>query len=54
MRTVEEIKKDIEKIENRIFMEHMADILDWSNYFRLNHALFILKKELKSVEQAVQ
>jgi len=49
LRSAEDVKKDIEKIENQIFMEKMADFMDWENYFRLNHILCQLQNELKEV-----
>lgn len=50
MRNSEEIKKDIERIESQIFMEKMADFMDWSTYFYLEHQLEELKKELLEVQ----
>ena len=30
--TIEEMKNRLEKVENAIFMETMADFMDWKNY----------------------
>lgn len=49
MRTVENIKKDIEDIKYRIFIEEMADFMDWPVYRSLNTELHRLEKELEAV-----
>ena len=49
MRTAENIKKDIEDVKKRIFLEEMADFMDWSAYRSLNKELHRLEKELEEV-----
>lgn len=52
MRTVEQIKADIEDVKYRIFIEEMADFMDWSAYRSLNNELHRLEKELEEVEDS--
>ena len=35
--TREELEKEIERVENAIFMEQMADFMNWGNYYRLKN-----------------
>ncbi len=51
MRTAENIKKDIEDVKYRIFLEEMADFMDWSAYRSLSKELHELEKELEEVSE---
>lgn len=46
--TVAEIKEEIERLENWIFEEEMADFLNWNLYYRLKDQLKEAKEELKN------
>ena len=46
--TAEELKKELERIEDRIFEEKMADFMDWSVYYRLTAEKDAVKAELKA------
>ena len=48
--TKEELKKEIEKIEYKIFMEEMADFMDWEIYRKFERQLKEAKAELDSRE----
>lgn len=50
MRNVNEIKQDIERVEKAIFLESMADFMNWSKYHELKAELRKLKKELEEIE----
>ena len=41
--TKEEILKEIDRVETAIFMETMADFMNWENYDKLNRELERLK-----------
>lgn len=44
--TREEILKEIDRIEGAIFMEQMADFMNWANYYKLKKELAELKAQL--------
>ena len=44
--TREEILKEIDRVETAIFMETMADFMNWGNYYKLKHELAELKAQL--------
>ena len=44
--TKDELLKEIERVENAIFMETMADFMNWENYYKLNRELAALKAQL--------
>lgn len=44
--TREEILKEIDRIEAAIFMEQMADFMNWTNYYKLKQELAKLKEQL--------
>ena len=44
--TKEEILKEIDRIEAAIFMEQMADFMNWTNYYKLKQELAALKAQL--------
>lgn len=44
--TKEELLKEINRVETAIFMEQMADFMDWGNYYRLKEELATLKAQL--------
>ena len=46
--TVEEIKKEIERLENWIFEEEMADFMNWNLYYKLRNQLREANEELKN------
>lgn len=46
--TAEELKKEIDRIETDIFMEQMADFMNWDLYYRLTARLNEAKAELKA------
>ena len=46
--TTEEIKVRIEKLENAIFMEQMADFMNWNNYYKMRKELAELKAQLEN------
>ena len=48
--TTEEIKKEIERLEYCLFIEEMADFMDWGTYYRIKDKINALKKELKKKE----
>ena len=45
-----EIKAELEKVEGYIFMEQMADFMNWGNYYKLRARERELKEMLKKVE----
>ena len=45
-----EIKKEIEKIKYQIFLEQMADFLNWKLYYKLVAEKEALEKKLKEIE----
>lgn len=47
--TIKEIKDRLEKVENAIFMEQMADFMDWGNYYKLRDEERELKLKLKEM-----
>ena len=47
--TIEEMKNRLEKVENAIFMETMADFMDWKDYNKLIAEKNSLKKQLKEM-----
>ena len=48
--TTEEIKKEIERLEYCLFIEEMADFMDWDAYHRIKDKIYALKDELKAKE----
>ena len=50
MKTIEELKNEIERVEHYIFLETMADFMNWDYYYKLKRELNDLKKELKERE----
>ncbi len=50
MRNANEIRQDIERVEKAIFLESMADFMNWNKYHELNAELRKLKKELEEIE----
>ena len=48
--TKAEIQKEIDRVECAIFMEQMADFMNWENYFKLKTELNDLKSQLNSAE----
>lgn len=48
--TTKEIKAEIAKLDKAIFIEQMADFMDWSNYYRLTAQKEELEKILKEEE----
>lgn len=44
--TKEEIREEIKKVERAIFIEEMADFMNWSRYYQLTAKRDNLKKEL--------
>ena len=48
--TTKEIKTEIAKLDKAIFIETMADFMDWSNYYRLIARKEELEKILKEEE----
>ena len=42
----EEILKEIDRVETAIFMETMADFMNWANYYKLKRELAELKAQL--------
>lgn len=46
--TVEELKKEIERLENWIFEEEMADFMNWNLYYKLRNQLREVKEELEN------
>ena len=49
--TTKEIKAEIAKLDKAIFIEQMADFMDWSNYYRLIARKEELEKILKEEEK---
>lgn len=47
--TIEEIKDRLEKVENAIFYETMADFMDWNSYYKLKNEERELKLKLKEM-----
>ena len=45
-----EIQARIEKLENAIFMEQMADFMNWGNYYKMKNELAELKAKLTAGE----
>ena len=50
MRNANEIRQDIERDAKAIFLERMADFMNWNKYHELNAELRKLKKELEEIE----
>lgn len=50
MRNANEIRQDIERVEKAIFIESMADFMNWNKYHELKAELRKLKKELEEIE----
>jgi len=48
--TINEIKARIERLENAIFMEQMADFMNWGNYYKMKSELAELKAKLAAGE----
>ncbi len=46
---IEELKNEIERIERAIFIEEMADFMDWGAYHDLKNRLNKAKAELKEL-----
>lgn len=44
--TKEELLKEIDRVETAIFMEQMADFMNWGNYYQLKKELATLKAQL--------
>ena len=44
--TKDELLKEIDRIETAIFMESMADFMDWTRYYDLKRQLAALKAQL--------
>lgn len=51
MRTIDEIKKEIEDLEQKRFYEQMADFMNWANYNELTRKITELKSELAELEK---
>lgn len=47
--TIEEIKGKLEIVRNAIFMEQMADFMDWDSYYKLKDEERELKLKLKEM-----
>lgn len=45
----EEIIKELERVERAIFMEQMADFMNWGNYHKLKAEQAELKKRLAEI-----
>ena len=54
MRTKAEIEKEIEEVNDKMFLEQMADFMDWRFYCQLTYRLHCLKEELKQLENEVK
>lgn len=48
--TINEIKERIEKLENQIFYEQMADFMNWNLYYKLTAEKRELENQLKEME----
>ena len=48
--TTEEIKAEIKRLEYCLFIEEMADFMDWGAYYRIKDKIKALEKELKEKE----
>lgn len=44
--TKAEMMEKLEKLENALFYEEMADFMDWDAYYRLNREIAALKAEI--------
>lgn len=49
-RTVEQIEKEIAKLEYDMFIEEMADFINWGYYRELENRIEELKKELEEAK----
>ena len=47
--TINEIKERIEKLENQIFYEQMADFMNWKLYYKLTAEKRELENQLKEL-----
>ena len=45
-----EIKKEIERVEEALFYEQMADFMDWGAYYKLKAEKAKLERQLKEIE----
>lgn len=45
-----ELKKELERVESALFYEQMADFMNWDNYYRLRARERELKEKLKEME----
>ena len=48
--TIEEIKKEIERQQYYLYLEEMADFIDWGAYYRIRDKIWNLQAELKAKE----
>ena len=44
-----EIKKELERVEEALFYEQMADFMDWGAYYKLKAEKAKLEKMLKEI-----
>ena len=47
--TIEEMKDRLEKVEYSIFIETMADFMDWDKYYKLRREERELKEMIKKI-----
>lgn len=48
--TINEIKERIEKLDKQIFLEQMADFMNWNLYYELRDEKWKLENQLKEME----
>ncbi len=48
--TINELKAQLEKVQNRLFMEQMADFMNWTLYHQLRREERELLDQIKALE----
>ncbi len=48
--TINELKAQLEKVQNRLFMEQMADFMNWTLYHKLRREERELLDQIKALE----
>lgn len=51
MKKVEEMRREVERYENLLFCEKMADFWDWNLISKMEKKLSEMKAELKRMEE---
>ena len=49
--TLTEMKERLAQVENAIFMEQMADFMNWREYYALRNEQYELERKISSLEK---